>query len=301
MLTIGIPRALHYYYNGILWETFVSELGFGVAVSEPTNRKIFETGLKVAYSELCLPVKVFLGHVASLSEKVDLLLIPRFIRVEPMERFTCPKFIGLPDLVKASFAHLPPVISVDVDLGKRSLSKVLDELGRTLGAKRKTIDLAKKVALARYSECQRQRSYPNEINTDVVRIGVAGHPYIIQDRFLSMNLVGELNRLGADTIIPDIREEVLNGLLGSVAEISWSYERRLVGEVAWLTQRADGAILVLSFGCGPGSVIAEIIQRELLDGVKYPLLVLILDENTSSTALITRLESFYDMVRMKKR
>jgi len=301
MRTIGLPRGLYHYYDGPLWEAFFSELGFEVLVSQPTNRSVFERGLRIAYSELCLPVKVFIGHVASLAERVDCLFIPRLIRVEQGERFTCPKFIGLPDLVKASFSRLPPIVSVSIDLKKRSMSRLLGDLGRRLGVKRGRVQRATRAACEQLGERMKSPGHREEDGGNGLTIGVVGHPYIVGDRYLSMDLVGHLHRLGARVLIPEVEDAVIDNILRPLAEISWSYERRLVGELGWLSHDVDGAILALSFGCGPGSVIAEIAQRELLSGRRYPLLTLVLDENTSATALITRLESFCDMVRMQKR
>ena len=38
-MTVGIPRAMLYYRYGVLWETFLKELGCDVITSGETNRK----------------------------------------------------------------------------------------------------------------------------------------------------------------------------------------------------------------------------------------------------------------------
>ncbi len=70
---VGIPRALHYYNYFPLWKTFFTELGAKVVLSPPTNRRVLDAGVKHASSEVCLPVKVYLGHIDALRHEVDYL------------------------------------------------------------------------------------------------------------------------------------------------------------------------------------------------------------------------------------
>ena len=55
----------------------------------------------------------------------------------------------------------------------------------------------------------------------------------------------------------------------------------------------DGIILISCFPCGPDSICNELIQR----GIKSkPIINLIIDEETGPVGLITRLESFIDII-----
>ena len=80
---VGIPRGLLYFRYQPLWTTFFSHLGVAVQVSEPTERTRFEHAQSLTRSDLCLPVKVFLDHVARLKDSVDYILLPRVISVNP--------------------------------------------------------------------------------------------------------------------------------------------------------------------------------------------------------------------------
>ncbi|MCX7831872.1 MAG: acyl-CoA dehydratase activase-related protein, partial [Actinobacteria bacterium] len=103
-MVLGLPRALLYYKYGLLWETFLKNLGINIATSPPTSKLIVEMGLDVAESEICMPVKIFYGHVKYLIEKqkVDAVFLPRMVAVEK-PAYTCPKFLGLPDMIQAAF------------------------------------------------------------------------------------------------------------------------------------------------------------------------------------------------------
>src|SRR5690554_3264641 len=98
-MRVGIPRALLYYWYGPAWKTLLAETGHVPVVSAPTNKAIMNRGIKAAVDELCLPVKVFLGHCLSLEENCEAVLVPRLTGLVPKE-FICPKFMGLPDMVR---------------------------------------------------------------------------------------------------------------------------------------------------------------------------------------------------------
>ncbi|HLV10584.1 MAG TPA: acyl-CoA dehydratase activase-related protein [Halanaerobiales bacterium] len=111
---IGIPAALMYHYYGPAWEVFFKSLGMKVLVSPDTNKKILDEGVKMAVDDICLPFKVYYGHVNYLLEKVDYLFVPRFISLGK-GNFVCPKFMGLPNMLKAVIDRLPVLIEPVVD------------------------------------------------------------------------------------------------------------------------------------------------------------------------------------------
>ncbi|MBW3021945.1 hypothetical protein KY328_03425, partial [Candidatus Woesearchaeota archaeon] len=122
-MRIGIPRALMYYEFGKRWEEFFKELGFEVIVSPDTDNEIYNSGIKSSVTDFCLPVKVFIGHVLWLKDKVDVVFIPR-VRSSEEWVFSCPNVIGAVDVIKNSFDV--KVLTLDfrdelksyVDLGK---------------------------------------------------------------------------------------------------------------------------------------------------------------------------------------
>ena len=83
-----------------------------------------EKGIAAAVDETCFPVKVFFGHVRELSDmQVDYIFLPRLVSVEPRS-YICPKFMGVPDMIKAAIPDLPPLIETLVDLsGKKNIDR----------------------------------------------------------------------------------------------------------------------------------------------------------------------------------
>lgn len=108
-MKVGIPRALLYYWYGPAWKAFLSAAGLEPVVSPPTNKAIMTAGLKAAVDEICLPVKVFIGHCLELQKNCDAILVPRLTSVARKE-YTCPKFMGLPDMVRRLLPRTPVLI-----------------------------------------------------------------------------------------------------------------------------------------------------------------------------------------------
>ncbi|MEO0101822.1 MAG: acyl-CoA dehydratase activase-related protein, partial [candidate division WOR-3 bacterium] len=107
-MRLGIPRALQYYYHYPIYEEYLREKGFTLILSPETNKEIKEKGLKLAPPEICLPVKVYIGHCAELKDKVDALFVPRVVRrlINGKPYYGCPKTLGLPDLIRATFPEI---------------------------------------------------------------------------------------------------------------------------------------------------------------------------------------------------
>jgi len=303
-LRVGIPRGLFWYYNPDSYKVFWETLGLEVIQSPSTNRKIFEDGLRLAHDELCMPVKIFHGHITYLKDKVDFIFIPRIYKMidKNRARFGCPKFIGLPELMKNSVKGIPSIISIDIDLTKGSLEDSFMSLHNSLGLNKNEI----KHAFREMKNFERKNKpyNKNKNKKDCLKIGVVGHPYILYDSYISLNLLDKLSSLGVDyTTSAELSEDIVKSELYPEIDLFWIYERELIGAASFFLNHEDydGCLHCVSFGCGPGSVMMEIIQRKIVKDNNFPLFTLVMDENTGEAGLITRLEAFCDMVRIKKR
>lgn len=102
MITVGIPRGLHYHEFGSFWNRYFDIAGIEVLVSSPTTKETLNTGSQLAVDESCLPLKIYLGHVNSLLDKCSHLFVPRISHYHD-NYFFCAKFAGLPDIVRNTF------------------------------------------------------------------------------------------------------------------------------------------------------------------------------------------------------
>src|SRR5690554_5245601 len=150
--SVGIPRALFYYEYAPLWVNFFTELGTEVVVSRKTNKKILNDGTLVSVDDACIPVKLYHGHVINLKDKVDFLFIPRIMGITEKE-YICPKFCGLPEMIKHSINDLPKIINTKIDLMKKNdMRKQMIDAGLYITSNKKEITEAYMKADAIYLE-----------------------------------------------------------------------------------------------------------------------------------------------------
>ena len=120
---------------------------------------------------------------------------------------------------------------------------------------------------------------------------------------VSFSLTKRLTDLGARVISPlSVPAKTIEAEMARYDEISWSYEREIMGTVSYFLGRADvdGIVFLTSFGCGTFPVISELIDREVRGERDKPLLYLVVDEMTGEGGIQTRLESFCDMIQARK-
>ncbi|MQL52976.1 hypothetical protein GFC01_12035 [Desulfofundulus thermobenzoicus] len=321
-IRIGIPRALLYYYYFPLWSTFWEALGATVVVSGPTTKTILDRGIAHSADDVCLPVKLAFGHILDLKDRVDALFIPRLVSVAPRE-YICPKFLGLPDMIRHGLKGLPPVLSPDINLYRRdNLFPAFRDLGGLCTRNRLRVYLAYRGALqvqARYRQLLEAGFLPDqamallknpgkeqaEKRPGDFTVALIGHPYNIYDFHISMNLLQRLQKEGVGVATADhLPGEVVRKEAGRLPKpLFWTLGQRMIGAAFhYLAQaRISGIIHVASFACGPDSMTGELIERQARRRGNMPFLNLTLDEHSGEAGVVTRLEAFLDMIRRRSR
>jgi len=306
---IGIPRALMYYQFGTIWKSFFHTMDTEVIVSGETNKKILDEGATRVVDEACLPVKVYFGHAMQLArEEVDFLFIPRLVSIEK-KAFICPKLMGLPDMLSAGKSSLPPLIKPTLNLVKSEsrLEDFLQDIAKSLSFDKKKTRQAWHLAQGVYNkemESKRRSFLENQIDCPgLTTIFLAAHPYLIHDRFLNLNIVDKLKKMGCRVILPEeIPPEVQNAELSCLRKpLFWSFGKMQLGSVRFIARQpgAKGIIILSSFGCGIDSFIDNMVVR-YLKKMGVPYLNIILDEHSGAAGLDTRIEAFLDMLRWKE-
>lgn len=306
-MNIGLPRALLYYKYGEAWKAFLEALGQQVTVSPPTNKKIMKLGVEIAENEICTPVKLFYGHVAYLKDNVDALFIPRIVAVEK-KAFTCPKFLGLPDMIRA-LDDMPEIIdpTVNMRLGRKEYYKSVFELGSRFTDNK--IKIAS--AFMKASKIQRDhekekivKNLPKSCTTKNLRIGLAGHPYNLFDDYMSMHLTKRLRDKGVELVTPEMTQKAKIEKASRILpkRLFWSYEKEVVGAAShWIQDRlVDGVIYVIAFPCGPDSIIEVVLNNISKQFGNIPMLSLVLDEHSGEAGIVTRIEAFIDQLSERK-
>jgi predicted nucleotide-binding protein (sugar kinase/HSP70/actin superfamily) len=307
-MKIGIPQALLYFWYGNLWERFWSDIGWEVETSPPTDHRILKSGVEAAIDELCLPVKVFLGHVRYLAPRVERIMIPHLIKVE-RDAYICPKFMGLPDLVRHALPNLKSQLEV-IRVGPKDtdLASCLGKAALNFGAAKSVVNKARKELRQPLKSPGQQiaesfQAKNGETLGSKLTIGVLGHPYCIYDGCLNLNVLKRLSSL-ARFVTPEMLPDNFRGA-GSgklTKRLFWTMGKLQFDAVDWMLNqvKVDGFIQLVTFACGPEAIVGDLLERRIRD-LKKPFLRLYFEEHSGEAGLITRLEAFIDLLRYRSR
>jgi len=324
MIKIGIPRALLYYQYYPMWRTFFEELGMEVVVSSPTTQAMLSQGSSRVVADTCLPVKIFLGHVLSLVDECDYIFIPA-IRSVKRKVYNCSKFLGLPDMTKVVIPESPPILDIDIDVnkGKRDLYQAIYRLGRHFTwspFKVRQASIAAWQAHLDYRQLMSDQGLtpPQAIETISGRletrssspastqttIAIIGHPYLLYDEHITHRLIYRLEQAHNKVLTPEMltAEELQSATARLAGGAYWTYEEEVVGAGEhYLESGVDGIIGIMTFGCGPDSVMMDMVHRQAARLKSTPFMSLTLEEHTAEAGMVTRLEAFHDMIQRRKR
>lgn len=153
------------------------------------------------------------------------------------------------------------------------------------------------------------RNIPLDKPKKPLRVGIIGEYYTIMEPFTNHYLEYEMAKMG---VMVNRWMNVSNSILhfpgDEVKENISRYSKYNMGATTMPTiDRAlklakrgyDGLIHVKSFGCTPETDAMPVLQN-ISEDYKIPILYLSLDTQTADTGLQTRLEAFYDMMKMRK-
>lgn len=297
-MKVGLPRAMHFYSYGLLWYTFLEQLGVKVVLSDLTNQKTLEEGTRKMVDTACLPLKILRGHVENLKEKgVDYIFLPRVVKPEE-DTFTCPKSAGLPELIFQTGRDLPQLLSPEIDAGVTD-PRPYYETGHLLGASKKKTQKAFFHALHRWQLQQNQNRLRH--NAMSKTIALIGHPYLTEDSGINFHIKERLKQKGYRTISSNqMRRLDAQGRIFPKF-MFWQSGHDMTSLLLSMddVNKAAGVIMLTAFGCGPDSYI-ETYLRQYLDRQGIPHLTLSLDEQSGEAGVITRVEAFVDMIGRKE-
>jgi hypothetical protein len=232
-------------------------------------------------------------------------------------------------MTKAVIPESPPILDIDIDVnkGKRRLYQAIYQLGRHFTWNPLKVRRASLAAWQAHLNYHRLMSHqgltPPQIISKIsgipeagttpppenrasaqATIAVIGHPYLLYDKHINHRLIHRLEQAHIKVLTPEMlteaeREAATNRLLGSA---HWTYDDEVVGAGEhYLQNGVDGVIGVMTFGCGPDSLMMNIVHRQAAKLRATPFTSLTLDEHTAEGGLVTRLEAFLDMILRRKR
>lgn len=318
---VGIPRSLFYYTYFPMVKSFFSELGVEVVTSNKTSRDVLDAGVREALADACVPIKVFFGHVQTLKDKVDFLFIPRVVCLNGKTIY-CPKFLGLPDMVKHALDDLPIIIDTRIDTRNSyiELWKSFCIIGSHFTNSKIAITKAylkalnihnryKKLLLDGISPSQAlllldNYNIPKKDSDYSLRFAVLGYPYAVHDDYISVNVLNKLNGLGVQTItMEQIQKKFMDKYNNKVPKnMFWTFSDMALKSSYYFFENGgvDGIIHITAFGCGPDSMVDKYMELESKKHTDLPFMSITIDEHSGEAGMYTRLEAFVDMVKRKK-
>lgn len=316
-MRIGIPRSLLYYYYYPFWKSLFKTLNSELVLSDTTSIELLNKGVKESISEICVPIKVYIGQVLDLLEKgVDKIYIPRFVSIRESVTF-CPKFLGLPDMIRHSltgfdgkilthhirsktddisnyenYTSFKEIFNVSELKLKEALKTAQDEWIKFRGLQK---DGFKTEHLLKGKKVRRSEGSLN--------IGLLGYVYNMYDKYISMDLINRLEEMDVSvTTFEMIGEDLIDDYVkGLEKPMFWEFTNKLlaIGYYYMNSADIDGIIHVTAFGCGPDSILGAFLEIDANQANK-PFMTLRIDEQTGESHLLTRIEAFIDLLKLSK-
>ncbi|WP_251178546.1 acyl-CoA dehydratase activase-related protein [Adlercreutzia agrestimuris] len=319
VFVVGIPRSLLYYRFGVLWTTFFEALGRHVVVSEATDKAIADRGEQLSVDECCLASKVFMGHVDSLVGRCDAVFVPSYPTADHRSGF-CTKFQSVTDMVRNTFRdkHLE-VISCEVGNVRkmRDVRRPFEEMALRMGVSRADAHKAFKTAwsaqaahdkacneaqerVLRQLVAERRSAATQPLKQPPLGILVVAHPYIAHDTYLSGAVLDALRDMGAQVVFADAldHDHTYKKSFEFSDTMPWIINRELIGAILSVEDKVDGIVLISAFPCGPDSMTDDAIMR-CIQG--KPILNLMIDAQSGTAGVETRVESFVDILRFQQK
>ena len=296
-MKIGIPKALLYYYYAPLWKAFFDELKVKYIESNNTTSKTLILGKEKSIDESCLALKIYLGHIEELKDKCDYILVPRVYSIVKSEQ-VCTNFNCLYDLVRNVFPEIK-ILNYNIDVKNHHSEKMAFlKIGKDLGFN--ILDSYRAYNIAKEKE---KKYYLDELNKakenlkkDNTKILLIGHPYILKDNLIGKSIINYLEKNNITIIYSyQIPKDLVNFNCNQISQkIHFTMNKEYLAAFNYFKDKVNGTIILSAFPCGPDSLSNEMIIRKRK---KHPILLLTFEDLTNNTAVITRLESFLDMLK----
>lgn len=294
-IKIGIPRALLYYKYYTLWEHFFKELGLDILISPETNNEILQNGKKYTVDEACLSLKIYIGHVFYLIDKVDYILVPRIVSLKKGDKL-CTNFYALYDIVNNTFNT--KILNYNIDMDKDLTEEdAFIKMGEELGfSKVETMSAYKKAKKEEYKKNKIDYLLQKKkLDSSKYKILLVSHAYNAKDNMVGKIVSELLEELDIEIIYANITNIDLNeDLYKNISKkLYWTYNQELLNSIEEYKNSVDGIILLSTFPCGPDSLVNDMCERK----INKKIITITMDEESSKVGLQTRIESFVDIIK----
>lgn len=305
---VGIPQAMFYYDRFPFWQRYLTELGFRVVVSGPTDHQIAAQGVELSVAEPCFPVQIAHGHVEKLLQAgVDHVLLPNVLDLETpdskLPSHLCPWHQTLPFVLRAA-----PQLAASADrfltptvyfrLGPAHVKKQLGDCFARLRVARRASDQAVDAAYAAQAEFQERLLAAGREALAILEhtgepgVVLVGRPYNLYDRSGNCDLPRKLRTFYGVNVLPldflPLDEEAFEDVNPNMY---WHSGRRILAAGRFVHRRPNlHLIYITNFKCGPDSFLKFFLRG----AAGTPFLVLQFDGHGNDAGYLTRCEAYLD-------
>lgn len=297
-IKIGIPRGLLYYRYNVLWKEFFKQLGCDIIISPETNDEILQNGKKYSNYEMCLSLKIYIGHVFYLQDKVDYILVPR-IACERIGTETCSNICSLYDIINNIFDLNILNYNVDEINGKTEESAFI-KIGEKLG-------FGKNFIQSVYHIAKKEEYKQNKINyliqkkkleRDKHKVLIVSHNYNVFDAIVGKKITKILNNYDYEVIYACVSnpDNVKDSFKSITKNLKLKYNQELLNSLTEYKDSINSIVLLSTFPCVPDSVINEIILRK----ISVPIIKIVVDDKLEDDKIFSKIEYLRNMIKGEK-
>ncbi len=308
--TIGYPRGMFFNQYYPLFGAFFKACGFNIVLSDETNKTIAEKGSLLAGTKPCFPFKCAFGHFDNiLSKRCDYIFLPRIITAPVTTHKNthyCPFMLagcdilvkrrelsGIQNNMDRPLEEGDKILSPTIYMsrGEKEVKSILTKMGEALGVNPKIAKKATQIAWDAYLDFKDDLINTGKNTLDLYKdyiYIVLGHPYVLYDNFLNMNIGEKLSKMGYMPIPMDFISPRTN--------TPWHiYQKEIEKKLkigAYLKEHREMKSIILSYyACGMDAFSNKFFKEE----TDTPCYVMNMDEHTSDAGVQTRLEAFADV------
>lgn len=239
-MTIGIPRELYYDYYGNLLKKFFEYLNFDVIVSPITNDEIIKLGNENIESDLCLPLKIYIGHIAYLQNKCDYIITLQ-------TNYNCINYSCIYDIINGLFDT--NIITFNAD--EKEIMEFI-KIGKIL--KKSYFEIKESYNRAKIEDDNykhnliRKNNYKLNKNKKVL---IFGHSYNINDEYIFKPIKDILISKNIDIIYSDLfdKEKIKKETKKILKHFNFNYDIKNIGVIELVKNKIEAILYIKTTTC----------------------------------------------------
>ncbi len=278
---VGLPMGLNLYELLPFWHGFFTALGFDVAVSPVSDRRLYLRGQSTIPSDtVCFPAKLTHGHMQALIDQgVTTIFYPcmSYNLNEEMgdNCYNCPVVAYYPEVLGANMPDVEKITFINGYLGIHQLRTFPTKLWELLRPHfptltRRQVKQAVQAAFASYNAyMEKVRRTGRQMIEDARASGMpilvlAGRPYHI-DPEINHGIDKLIAGMGLAVVSEDAVSPLFDGKLDDLQVLNqWTYHSRLYAAAKYVATQPDMQLVQLvSFGCGCDAITTDECRRIL--------------------------------------